>query len=144
MRTKNMNSPVLKRAAALFALLMLLILRVSSAFAADFLDPQQAFKLTAELNNSRTIVLKWEIAKGYKLYRDKVTVGVESGKAELKTPLLPKGIMITDPSTNEKIAIYHDRLNIDVPLVKADAPFTLSVVYQGCALLSANHQAFQG
>ena len=133
MRTKNMNSPVLKRAAALFALLMLLILRVSSAFAADFLDPQQAFKLTAELNNSRTIVLKWEIAKGYKLYRDKVTVGVESGKAELKTPLLPKGIMITDPSTNEKIAIYHDRLNIDVPLVKADAPFTLSVVYQGCA-----------
>ncbi len=133
MRTKNMNSPVLKRAAALFALLMLLILRVSSAFAADFLDPQQAFKLTAELNNSRTIVLKWEIAKGYKLYRDKVTVGVESGKAELKTPLLPKGIVITDPSTNEKIAIYHDRLNIDVPLVKADAPFTLSVVYQGCA-----------
>ena len=128
-----MNSPVVKRVTALFALFLLLCLRVSSVFAADFLDPQQAFKLTAELNNSRTLVLQWEIAKGYKLYRDKVTVGVESGKAELKTPLLPKGITITDPSTNEKIAIYHDRLNVAVSLVKADAPFTLSVVYQGCA-----------
>ncbi len=128
-----MNSPVVKRVTALFALFLLLCLRVSSVFAADFLDPQQAFKLTAELNNSRTLVLQWEIAKGYKLYRDKVTVGVESGKAELKTPLLPKGITITDPSTNEKIAIYHDSLNVAVPLVKADAPFTLSVVYQGCA-----------
>ncbi len=128
-----MNSPVVKRVTALFALFLLLCLRVSSVFAADFLDPQQAFKLTAELNNSRTLVLQWEIAKGYKLYRDKVTVGVESGKAELKTPLLPKGITITDPSTNEKIAIYHDRLNVAVPLVKADAPFMLSVVYQGCA-----------
>ncbi len=128
-----MNSPVVKRVTALFALFLLLCLRVSSVFAADFLDPQQAFKLTAELNNSRTLVLQWEIAKGYKLYRDKVTVGVESGKAELKTPLLPKGITITDPSTNEKIAIYHDSLNVAVSLVKADAPFTLSVVYQGCA-----------
>ncbi len=133
MRTTNMNLPVLKRATALFALLMLLCLRVSSAFAADFLDPQQAFKLTAELNNSRTVLLHWEIAKGYKLYRDKVTVSVESGKAEVKAPVLPKGIIITDPSTNEKIAIYHDKLDVGVSLVKADAPFTLSVVYQGCA-----------
>ncbi len=133
MRTTNMNLPVLKRATALFALLMLLCLRVSSAFAADFLDPQQAFKLTAELNNSRTVLLHWEIAKGYKLYRDKVTVSVESGKAEVKAPVLPKGIIITDPSTNEKIAIYHDKLDVGVSLVKADAPFTLSVVYQGSA-----------
>ena len=132
MRPK-MNYPVLRRAAALFAVFLLLCFRVSSASAAEFLDPEQAFKITAELNSSRTVVLQWEIAKGYKLYRDKVTVGVEGGKAEVKAPVLPKGITITDPSTNEKIAIYHDRLKVEVPFVKAAGPFTLSVVYQGCA-----------
>ena len=133
MQKINMNHSALKRTAALFAVFLALFFRMSAAYSAEFLDPEQAFKITAELNSSRTVLLHWEIAKGYKLYRDKVTVGVESGKADLKAPVLPKGITITDSSTNEKIAIYHDRLNVDVPLVKADSPFTLSVVYQGCA-----------
>ena len=133
MQKTKMNHSVLRRKAALFAVFLALFFRVSSAFAADFLDPEQAFKISAELNNSRTVLLHWEIAKGYKLYRDKVTVGVESGKAEVKAPVLPKGITITDPSTNEKIAIYHDMLHVEVPLVKAEGPFTLNVVYQGCA-----------
>jgi thioredoxin:protein disulfide reductase len=128
-----MNHFALKRTAALFAVFLALFFRVSAAYSAEFLDPEQAFKIKAELNNARTVVLQWEIAKGYKLYRDKVTVGVESGKAELKMPLLPQGITITDPSTNEKIAIYHDRLTVEVPLVKADGVFTLNVAYQGCA-----------
>ena len=133
MRKKNINHPVMRRAGALLAVFMLLCLRVSSAYAAEFLDPEQAFKITAELNSSRTVLLHWDIAKGYKLYRDRVTVAVESGKAEVKVPVLPQGITITDPSTNEKIAIYHDKLDVVVPLVKADAPFTLTVAYQGCA-----------
>ncbi len=133
MKKIKMNNSSLRRAVALLGLFLVLCLRVSTAFAAEFLDPEQAFKIKAELSNSRTLVLHWDIAKGYKLYRDKVTVGVESGKAEVKVPLLPKGITITDPSTNEKIAIFHDRLDFAVPLVKADGPFTLNVVYQGCA-----------
>ncbi len=128
-----MNHSALRRIVAIIGVFLALCLRMSTVFAADFLDPEQAFKIKAELNNARTVVLHWEIAKGYKLYRDKVTVGVESGKAAVKAPVLPKGIMITDPSTNEKIAIYHDRLDVEVPLVKADEAFTLNVVYQGCA-----------
>lgn len=118
---------------AILGLFLVLFLRVSTVFAAEFLDPEQAFRITAELNSARSVVLHWDIAKGYKLYRDQVAVSVESGKAELKAPLLPKAIMITDPSTNEKIAIYHDILHVEVPLVKADGPFVLNVVYQGCA-----------
>ena len=128
-----MNHSALKRTVALFAVFLALFFRVSVAYSTEFLDPEQAFKIKAELNNARTVVLQWEIAKGYKLYRDQVTVGVESGKAEVKTPLLPKGITMTDPTTNEKIAIYHDSLKVEVSLVKADGPFTLNVVYQGCA-----------
>ena len=128
-----MHHSALRRTAALFAVFLALFFRLSTVYAAEFLDPEQAFKIKAELNSARTVVLHWDIAKGYKLYRDKVTVGVESGKAEVKVPVLPKGITITDPSTNEKIVIYHDRLDVEVPLVKSDGAFSLSVVYQGCA-----------
>lgn len=133
MRKTKMSHYALRRTVAILGLFLVLCLRVSTVFAAEFLDPEQAFRITAELNSARSVVLHWDIAKGYKLYRDQVAVSVESGKAELKAPLLPKAIMITDPSTNEKIAIYHDMLHVEVPLVKADGPFVLNVVYQGCA-----------
>jgi thiol:disulfide interchange protein DsbD len=128
-----MNNILLRRSAAFLAFLIILLLRVNACFATDFLDPEQAFKVKAELNNNHTVVLHWDIAKGYKLYRDRVKVGVESGKAELKLPVLPKGIKVTDPTTSETLEIYHDQLTVEVPLVKTDGLFTLNVEYQGCA-----------
>ena len=119
----------LKRSVALFAVLLALLLRVSTAFAAEFLDPDQAFKLRAELSGARTVVLHWDIAKGYKLYRDKVTVGVESGKAPFQAPVLPKGIIFSMPTSGEKLDIYHDQLHLELPLVKTVGPFTLIVEY---------------
>jgi thioredoxin:protein disulfide reductase len=128
-----MNHSVLRRTASLLCVFLAICCAVSSGYAADFLNPDQAFKLKAELNSARTIALNWEIAKGYKLYRERVKVSVDGGSASVKEPVLPKGIMITDPSTNEKLEIYHDKLSVDVPLVKADGAFTLNVEYQGCA-----------
>ena len=128
-----MNNNSIKRYAAFLVVVIALILRVNTCFATDFLDPEQAFKVKAELNNTHSVLLHWDIARGYKLYRDKVKVGVESGSAQLKTPVLPQGIKVTDPSNSEKIEIYHDQLMVEVPIVKADALFTLNVEYQGCA-----------
>ena len=128
-----MNYFSFRRTVAFIGIFLALCLRVNACFAADFLDPESAFKVRAELNNARTVEVHWDIAKGYKLYRDRVKIGVESGNAQLKAPVLPKGIIFTDPSTSEKLEIYHDKLDVSVPLVKADAPFTLNVEYQGCA-----------
>lgn len=114
-------------------MIMILLLRFGSAFGADFLDPEQAFKVKAELGANRSVSLHWDIAKGYKLYRDRVKVSVEKGSANVQQPVLPKGITITDPSTNEKLEIYHDRLDVAVPVSKADGRFTMQVEYQGCA-----------
>ncbi len=128
-----MNYFSLRRTVAFLGFFLALCFSVSTSFAADFLDPETAFKIKAELNNARTVEVHWDIAKGYKLYRDRVKVGVESGNARLKATALPKGILFTDPSTNEKLEIYHDKLDVSVPLVKAEGLFTLSVEYQGCA-----------
>ncbi len=128
-----MNASFFRRGAAFFCLVLLLFFRVSTLFAADFLDPDEAFKLQAELRSDRTVALHWEIATRYKLYRDKVSIGVENGNAQVQTPVLPKGISYTDPTSGEKIALYHDKLDVVVPVVKADGVFTLSAGYQGCS-----------
>jgi len=122
-----------RRAAALFTFLLVLCGTVRAAYAAEFLDPDQAFKLRAELSSSKTILLNWEIAKGYKLYQDKVKATAEGGGAKLQNPVMPKAILYTDPTTNEKLAIYHDKLSVTTPVAKADGIFTLNVEYQGCA-----------
>ncbi|NTW68651.1 MAG: protein-disulfide reductase DsbD [Chlorobiaceae bacterium] len=128
-----MNHYSFRRAASVIAVFMLLCTTVTAALAAEFLDPDQAFKLRAELSSSKTILLNWDIAKGYKLYRDNVKVTVEGGHAKLQNPVMPKAITITDPTTNEKLAIYHDKLSLTLPVVKADGVFTVNVEYQGCA-----------
>jgi len=128
-----MRSSSAKYITLLLGLFMTLFLRVSPVFAIDFLDPEQAFKLRAELSNANAVRLHWEIAKGYKLYRDQIVIRFENSNAETQTVSLPKGITFTDPTTNEKIEIYHDKLDVVVPLVKAEGPLTLSVGYQGCA-----------
>ncbi len=122
-----------KRLVLFIVLAMAMLLRVSTVFAVDFLDPEQAFKIRAELKNANTVTLHWDIAKGYKLYRDQMTIRVENGNAEVPTPSLPKGITITDPATNEQVAIFHDVLDVELPITKAAGPFILNVTYQGCA-----------
>ncbi|NTV93496.1 MAG: protein-disulfide reductase DsbD, partial [Chlorobiaceae bacterium] len=128
-----MNSSSVKSHLAFFILFLFLFFRVGVASAADFLDPENAFILRAELGANRTVVLHWDIAKGYKLYRDMVKVSVEQGSAEIRDPVLPAGISVTDPTTNETLAIYHDGVTVEVPLVKADGEFILKAEYQGCA-----------
>ncbi len=128
-----MHRPSPRFAVIVTGIVLALFFRVSTLFAAEFLDPEQAFKLKANVTSQNSVTLHWEIAKGYKLYRDKITVGVKSGKAPFKVPVLPKGITITDLTTNEKIDIYHDRLTVVLPITKGAAPFTLIVGYQGCA-----------
>jgi thiol:disulfide interchange protein DsbD len=104
-----------------------------TVFAADFLDPEQAFVPSAELTARNSVLFHWKIAKSYKLYRDQVTVNVTEGQASLGKPVFPEGILFTDPTTGEKQVIYHDELKVEVPITKASGPFSVSVEYQGCS-----------
>ncbi|NTU96714.1 MAG: protein-disulfide reductase DsbD, partial [Chlorobiaceae bacterium] len=112
-------------------IVMMAIVMVLSMFGrvkgAEFLDPEQAFVLKATQGADRALVLHWDIAEGYKLYRDRVKVSVSKGQGEVKVPEMPKGITVSDPSTGEKMEIYHDRLDVSVPVVKSEGKFTVSV-----------------
>jgi len=96
----------------------------------DFLPPEQAFKLSAELRPGGTVHLAWAIAPGYHLYRDRlVFTGPEIGQ-----PALPDGVRKFDSNFNKEMETYAGQLAADLP-VKTDAktPFVLRVGYQGCA-----------
>lgn len=118
---------------SVITLLFVLLLRSASGMAADFLDPEQAFKISAELTGNNTIDLRWTIAKSCKLYKNQVTVAVTDGAARLGNPEFSEGILVTDPTTGEKEVIYHDELKVEVPVKQASAPFTVAVGYQGCS-----------
>jgi len=114
-------------------LLLFLLIPVQSVFSAGFLDPEDAFRLKAEYTGSRSLVLDWEIAEGYKLYRDQVKVILKSGKADLHVPDLPSGESVKDPSTGDESVVYHKQLHVEVPVSGAPGIFTVKVVYQGCS-----------
>ncbi|NTU68980.1 MAG: protein-disulfide reductase DsbD [Chlorobiaceae bacterium] len=122
-----------RRTIALFALLALMACASSLASASQFIDPEQAYKVTAELGRDSRITLLWRIADGCKLYRERISISIQGGDAELGQTVLPKGIGFVDPAGGEKMEIYHGELKVVVPVMKANGPFRLGVRYQGCA-----------
>jgi thiol:disulfide interchange protein DsbD len=113
------------------ALVLLACAAGQAATAADdFLPPEQAFKLNAELRAGGTVHLAWAIAPGYHLYRDRLVFTAP----QVGQPALPDGLRKFDTNFNKEMETYAGRLAADLP-VKADAkkPFVLRVGYQGCA-----------
>jgi thiol:disulfide interchange protein DsbD len=96
----------------------------------DFLPPEQAFKLSAELRPGGIVHLAWAIAPGYHLYRDRLVFTAP----QVGQPALPDGVRKFDSNFNKEMETYAGQLAADLPM-KADAnqPFVLRVGYQGCA-----------
>jgi thiol:disulfide interchange protein len=97
----------------------------------DFLKPDQAFVLTAESESADGITLRWQIAKDYYLYRDKVAVTTTSSAAVLGTPILPAGKTKHDEYFGEQV-VYYDELVVNVPVSRKSslAELPLEVTYQ--------------
>jgi thiol:disulfide interchange protein DsbD len=99
------------------------------AHADDFLAPEQAFVLHTELKADRQLALRWTIAPGYHLYRERIAV--RSGSAAL--PLdLPRGTSKFDENFGKEMETYAGQLSLQLPW-RGAAPATLTVAYQGCA-----------
>lgn len=105
------------------------------AQAADLLPPMVAFKPTARAVDGQTIEVRFEIAKGYYLYRDKFRFAAEPASVQLGTPLLPKG-KEKDDDTFGRVEVYYDEALIRVPVERNSSgvlPLTLNITSQGCA-----------
>lgn len=102
----------------------------------EFLPADKAFAFGSEVIDGNLIVLKWDIADGYYVYRDKMEFSIEEGEGvTLGKPKYPKGKTITD-ETFGKMVVFYKSVAVKIPLGRKDASATdlsLRVKYQGCA-----------
>ncbi|MBK1709893.1 protein-disulfide reductase DsbD [Marichromatium gracile] len=106
----------------------------------EILTVDQAFDLQVEVLGPERVRLHWEIAPGTYLYRDLVEVALDDAQLALEQPALPPGeikhdSVLPDGSIGD-VAVYHDRLTLDLSLRRATTEAldtTLVVGYQGCA-----------
>jgi thiol:disulfide interchange protein DsbD len=126
---------ILRRVLNSLCLLLALAALAPAMAADDFLAPEQAFVLRAELRDARTLRLHWRIAPGYHLYRERLGFTADRPQAGLNQPTLPQGVRKFDENFNKEMETYHDDLSVVLPLTPGGepAPFVLTVAYQGCA-----------
>jgi thiol:disulfide interchange protein len=100
----------------------------------DFLPPDVAFRVAARVDGN-VVKVRWVIADGYYLYRQKIEVRAESPDLVISAPALPPGTVKTDPYLGTQ-QVYFQQVEAVVPYSRIDAgahPMQIKVTYQGCA-----------
>jgi thiol:disulfide interchange protein DsbD len=107
-----------------------------SAFENKLLPADQAFQFFPSVKDGNTLILKWNIADGYYLYREKFQVEiVKSDDIQLENFQIPHGIPEHDEAFGP-VEIFYKEVGFEVPLLrtsKTPQNLTLAVKYQGCA-----------
>ncbi|RQV02384.1 protein-disulfide reductase DsbD [Burkholderia cenocepacia] len=98
----------------------------------DFLDPSVAFKFSASESPGQVDV-RFKIANGYYMYRERFAFAVKSGQATLGEPQYPAGHVKFDQTFQKNVETYRDEVVVHVPVKQAAGPFELAVTSQGCA-----------
>jgi thiol:disulfide interchange protein DsbD len=111
----------------------LLLCSISPGHAADdFLDPAVAFKFSAS-EKPGEIDVRYKVADGYYMYRERFAFAVKNGAATLGEPQLPAGKVHFDQTFNKDVETYRGELVIRIPVKQASGPFDIAVTSQGCA-----------
>ncbi len=94
---------------------------------------EEAFELQPPLWNGKDLILRWDIAPGCYLYRDKLLV--ESTAPEgyaLGSAQLPAGETLRDAHFGQ-VTVYRDAVQMRFRPVSGKPPQSLRVRFQGCA-----------
>ena len=112
---------------------------------ADLLPPDQAFQFTYKVKKADKLLLSWDIASGYYLYRNKfkfvsLTPGIKVGEQ-----FFPASHTKHD-ATFGNVEIFRDHLEVEVFLQRQDPKLntlTLEVTFQGCAEIGVCYMPIQ-
>lgn len=106
----------------------------------EFLEPDQAYVFSADVADPSTLVVRWQIADGYYLYRERMKLKLQetgggTGGAQLGAVQLPAGESKQDEFLG-RTQVYHRQVAVKVPVqrtIQGALPVKLDVTYQGCA-----------
>ena len=101
--------------------------------AADFLDPEEAFRFSATVaEDGRTVAARFSIADGYYLYHERFAF-IASDGVQLGTPQYPPGKVKFDETFNKEVLTYRGDVVVKLPVESGSGAFTLTTRLQGCA-----------
>lgn len=123
-----------KLLAALAMALLWLAWNAPARAEAEFLEPEKAFVFSAAMAAPDTVELRFRVAPGYYMYRERFGISISPlGAATLGEPVYPKGEVKYDPTFEKDMEVYHQDVVIRVPVTPGGQPFTLTLTGQGCA-----------
>ncbi len=98
----------------------------------DLLPVEEAFSLEASTEGD-TLILHWDIAEGYYLYRHAFRVDSAAAGVELGEPAIPAGETVVDEFFGET-ETYRGAVTVRVPVKNApDGAVAVRAGFQGCA-----------
>ena len=117
-----------------FIFLLVVLALPANAAEQDLLEPDQAFRFSTRVLGPDAVEVRYQIAPGYYLYRDKFKFVVDPSSIEVGAPDLPPGKRKKDEFFGE-VETYRGEVRIRLPLKNdgAAASATLAVTSQGCA-----------
>ena len=124
-------------------LILLLLLPGGMAAALDGIDgleqellaPDEAFVISVTAADDNTLQVRWDIADGYYMYRDRIRFSTASRGVVLGEASLPAGT-IKDDEFFGKIAVYRKQVTATIPVkrtIEGPVSMQLMAVSQGCA-----------
>lgn len=88
------------------------------------------FRFSIARENNGDLALDWKILPGYDLYRDRIAIAREDGKA---VPIITTPGDREDDPTFGTTEVYHDRARATVAAANVPVAGTIRITYQGCA-----------
>ncbi|MDD1622045.1 MAG: protein-disulfide reductase DsbD [Methylococcaceae bacterium] len=101
----------------------------------QLLQPDEAFQFNAELKDADNLLLTWNIADGYYLYRQKFKFVSLSPDIKIGEPVLPEGLTKQDKHFGT-VKVYRTHLEAELPIrrqLTTPKKLVLEVTFQGCA-----------
>jgi len=100
----------------------------------QFLPVDQAFMFSAIADGGDRVLLDWQIAPGYYLYRHRVSVKTATPGFTLGAVAMPDGKKHHDEFFGD-VEVFYDVLSATVPVSRSGdaSSFEIQVSYQGCA-----------
>ncbi len=115
-------------------LLVFLCLSFGAGAAEELLEVDKAFRLSARSLDAETLEIRYDIAKGYYLYRDKFRFALEPAGIRAGEPQFPAGKIKKDEFFGE-VETYRKEVVIRLPFAAPEGAeaLTLKATSQGCA-----------
>ena len=102
----------------------------------ELLEADKAFRPSAIAEDGNTLLVRWDIAPGYYLYKDKFSFGLsEATGINLGQVRLPEG-KIKEDETFGRVEVFYDQVEARIPLLREQlqaSSIVLDLAYQGCA-----------